>query len=265
MTDSVHYQAANGIATVIIDRPDALNALDPAGFAALSAALEQAEHDAAVRCVLIRGAGAHFCAGGELTSFAALLDDDPAVTTSNYRALVHAAHRAIHAIGRMAKPVIAQVQGACAGYGLSLMLACDFAYAAERSTFSSAYANLGATPDGGATLWLAEHLSPKQAAEIMMLGDRFDTATALRLGLINRALPGDTLEAETQALAARLAAGPTAAYANGKRLLAQARGDRLAVQLDREAESFATLAAGTDLPEGIRAFVARRKPHFTGR
>src|SRR5262249_22310505 len=132
---------------------------------------------------------------------------------------VHEVHGIIISLRRMPKPVIASVSGAAAGFGLSLMLACDLAIAADNAYFTLAYSLIGATPDGGSTFALPRSVGAKKAMEIALLGERFDAAAAARLGLVNRVVPAASLEAETMKLAARLAAGPTAVYGRTKALL----------------------------------------------
>jgi 2-(1,2-epoxy-1,2-dihydrophenyl)acetyl-CoA isomerase len=165
----------------------------------------------------------------------------------------------------MPKPVVAAVQGAAAGFGLSLMLAADLALVAEDTVFTSGYIHLGTSPDGGMTATLPRVVGLKWAAELMLLGDRFDARRALELGLVNRLVPADALAAEAAALAARLAAGPTHAYGRTKALLQATLGDAFDAQLRRETESFAACAATADFVEGVRAFVEKRRAVFTGK
>jgi 2-(1,2-epoxy-1,2-dihydrophenyl)acetyl-CoA isomerase len=163
----------------------------------------------------------------------------------------------------MPKPVVAAVQGAAAGVGLSLVAAADLALAAEDAIFTSGYIHLGTSPDGGLTALLARAVGLKHAAELMLLGDRFDAARALQLGLVNRLVPSAELEAEAIALAARLASGPTHAYARTKALLQATFGDAFDAQLRRETESFAACAATDEFVEGVRAFLEKRRPNFS--
>jgi 2-(1,2-epoxy-1,2-dihydrophenyl)acetyl-CoA isomerase len=165
----------------------------------------------------------------------------------------------------MPKPVVAAVQGAAAGVGLSFVLAADLALAADNAVFTSGYIHLGTSPDGGMTATLPHIVGLKHAAELMLLGDRFDARRALELGLVNRVVPAEKLGAEATALAARLAAGPTQAYGRTKALLQATLGDTFDAQLRRETENFAASAAGEDFAEGVRAFLEKRAPVFTGR
>jgi 2-(1,2-epoxy-1,2-dihydrophenyl)acetyl-CoA isomerase len=162
----------------------------------------------------------------------------------------------------MPKPVIAAVSGAAAGFGMSLMMACDLVIAADNAYFSLAYALIGASPDGGSTFALPRTVGAKKAMEIALLGERFDAATAERLGLVNRVVPLAALDQETSKLAARLAAGPSAVYGRTKALLNGSLNASLETQLQREAEAFAQSAAEPDFAEGIRAFIEKRKPQW---
>jgi 2-(1,2-epoxy-1,2-dihydrophenyl)acetyl-CoA isomerase len=164
----------------------------------------------------------------------------------------------------MPKPVIVAVQGAAAGVGLSFVLAADLALAADDAIFASGYIHIGTSPDGGLTATLGRVVGLKQAAELMMLGDRFDAQRALALGLVNRLVPPSALEDEALALAMRLANGPTHAYARTKVLLQATLGDAFDAQLRRETESFAACAAGEEFVEGVRAFLEKRPPNFSG-
>ena len=164
----------------------------------------------------------------------------------------------------MPKPVVAAVQGAAAGFGLSLVLAADLALAAEDAIFASGYIHLGTSPDGGMTMTLPRIVGLKRAAELMLLGDRFDARRALELGLVNRLVPPAALEAEAMALATRLANGPTHAYGRTKALLAGYARQMLDAQLGRETESFAACAATEEFVEGVRAFLEKRRPNFSG-
>jgi len=265
MSDEVVLVARKGaVATVTLNRPAALNALDGAMIAGMEAAFTTLEADTAVRAVVVRGAGEHFMAGGDLKAFHRDLALAPGERRRRFELFVHKIHPTVLAIRRMPKPVIASVRGAAAGFGMSLLTACDLAVAAEDAYFTLAYALIGTSPDGSSTYHLPRLVGMKKAMELALLAERFDAATALALGLVNRVVPTAALETATTALAERLAAGPTRAYGNTKRLLGQAHANSLPEQLQLEAESFADCAASADFAEGVRAFVEKRKPHFTG-
>jgi 2-(1,2-epoxy-1,2-dihydrophenyl)acetyl-CoA isomerase len=256
---------ADGIRLITLNRPAALNALDRDLTAGLRDAVFAAEHDRSVRCVVIRG-GEHFMSGGDLKWFAEAIEGLPAAERRLlFENFIPEVHAVIVSMRRMGKPVIASVSGAVAGFGLSLMLACDLAIAADTAYFTLAYSLVGTTPDGGSTFALPRCVGAKRAMEIALLGDRFDAVAAERLGLVNRVVAAAALEAETMKLGARLAAGPAAVYARTKALLNGSLGNSLESQLQREAEAFAQSAAEPDFAEGVRAFLEKRKPVFEGK
>jgi 2-(1,2-epoxy-1,2-dihydrophenyl)acetyl-CoA isomerase len=251
-----------GVATITLNRPQALNALDHDLTVGLRDGVLAAEHDPSVRCVVLRG-GEHFIAGGDLKWFRTLVEDrSSAENRIRFEALIHEVHTVILALRRMPKPVVASVRGAVAGFGMSLMMACDLALAADNAYFTLAYTLIGTSPDGGSTFALPRIVGQKKAMEIALLGERFDAATAERLGLVNHVVPKEKLEAETAKLALRLANGPTAVYARTKALLNGSLNASLESQLQREAEAFAQSASEPDFREGLAAFIEKRKPQW---
>jgi 2-(1,2-epoxy-1,2-dihydrophenyl)acetyl-CoA isomerase len=252
------------VCEIVLDRPEVLNAVDRGTIAALAAAAAEAAADEAARVVLLRGAGSHFCAGGDIRMFGELVDLPAEARGRVLHEIVDSLHPLLTRLRLMPKPVVAAVQGGAAGFGLSLVLAADLALAAEDAVFASGYIQLGTSPDGGMTLTLPRTVGPKRAAELMFLGDRFDARRALELGIINRIVPASALLDAARALGARLAAGPARAYAAGKALLQAAVGETLDRQLRHEAESFAACAATDDFVEGVRAFLEKRRPDFSG-
>jgi 2-(1,2-epoxy-1,2-dihydrophenyl)acetyl-CoA isomerase len=262
MDEPVLLRLADGIATITLNRPTVLNALDEAMVDGLTAALERIEASAEARVVVLEGAGAGFMAGGDIRAFQAVMDRSPAEKRVFFERLIHRFHPIIVMLRRLPVPVVARVHGAVAGAGMSLMMACDLALAAEDAVFTLAYCHLGTSPDGGATYFLPRHVGSKKAMEIALLGDRFDAATALRLGLVNSVVPAAELDDRVAALAARLARGPRAAYAATKRLLNQSAGSALDAQLQAEAEHFVACAATADFAEGVAAFLGKRPAGF---
>jgi len=253
------------IVTVTLNRPKSLNALDLQLNKDLSEVTAQLEADASVRCVVLAAAGDHFMAGGDIKAFHSGLDDPAGQRKLAFDAMLGEVHDSITRLRRLPLPVIASVRGAVAGFGFSLMSACDLVVAADNSYFTLAYCHLGVTPDGSATYSLPRTVGVKTAMEIALLGDRFDAARALELGLVNRVVPLAELEAETTKLAARLAQGPTAVYGRTKRLINESLNNSLAEQLQAEQENFVTSTLCPDFAEGVRAFVDKRKPKFSGR
>ena len=259
---TVRLQRQGAIARLTLCRPDAMNTLDTAMMEALVAHTAAIAADGALRCVIIEGEGKHFMAGGDLHEFAQMLERTDNERKAHFLALIGRLHAAIENLQRMPQPVIARVQGAVAGFGLSLVCACDLAVAGQSAYFTSAYRNIGLTPDGGATYSLPRLVGVRKAMEIVLLGERFDAAEAQRLGIVNRVVDDAALGATVDALAAKIASGPALAMRNGKRLVQASLGHSLSAQLHAEATSFSECAASADFVEGIAAFVAKRAPRF---
>jgi len=259
---NVIVERQDGLLEIILNRPEILNALNREMLAELAGAIAEAAVDGAVRAVLLRGAGTHFMAGGDIRLFGELIRLAPAERRRALFEIVSDLHPLVTGLRRMTKPVVAAVQGAAAGFGLSLVLAADLAVAAEDAVFSAGYINIATTPDGGMTAHLPRTVGLKRAAELMLLGDRFDARRALELGIVNRLVPAASVEAAARGLAARLAAGPAEAQARTKALLQASLGAMLDAQLQREAENFAACAATDDFAEAVRAFLDKRKPNF---
>lgn len=264
MTEPVLLEVTEGVATVTLNRPEVLNALSDDMIAALIAVMARVGADPAVRCVVVRGAGEHFMAGGDVKGFHGRLAETPAERSAHFRDKIHKLHPAIVTMRRMPKPVVASLRGAAAGFGLSLALATDLAIAAEDAYFTLAYCRIGTSPDGGSSYHLPRLVGLRKAMEIALLGDRFDAEAAQRLGIVNWVVPSGELEAETAKLAGRLARGPGRALAETKALLNASFDNALEAQLAMEAESFASCAATRDFAEGVTAFVEKRAAEFQG-
>jgi len=260
MSDTVLYSVADGVATILLNRPQVMNALDARMIVQLREAAERAEHDTQARAVVIRGAGPAFLAGGDVAMFHANLTKMPALVREGAPEL----HRAILALRRASKPVLASVHGAVAGAGVSVMAAADLAIAADGTKFTMAYSRLGTSPDGGATYSLPRLVGMRKALELILLSDAIEAHEALRLGLVNWVVGAEQLAAETESIARRLAQGATAAFAEIKKLLNQSYDQTLAAQLNAEVEAFARCAGTRDFAEGVTAFVEKRKPQFNG-
>lgn len=261
MSDVVLVSVENGVATVTLNRPHVLNAMDGEMMLKLRPITEALQHDPSVRAVVLRGEGAAFMAGGDVAVFHDHLAELPELIVRWGREM----HFAFLALRRMDKPVLASVHGAVAGAGFSLMCAADLAIAAADTRFTLAYTNIGASPDGGSSHFLPRLVGYRKAMELTLLPDRFDAETARTLGLVNWVVPNDKLAEETARLAKRLANGPTLAYAEAKRLMNQSLGTSMEAQMEEELAAFARCARTADLHEGVSAFVEKRKPVFQGR
>lgn len=259
---TVIYEVSGHVATLTLNRPESLNALNLAMIDDLRTTTARAAFDPDVRAVVLRGAGDHFMAGGDLKWFRDQLAMSPQQRQIRFEEMIAVAHTSILSLKGMPKPVIATVHGAVAGFGMSLMMACDLVVAADNAYFTLAYSNIALSPDGGATWSLPRQVGLKQAMEIALLGDRFDATCARELGLVNRVVPLAQLTAEAEGLAQRLAAGPAAALARTKALLNQSLDTALETQLHAEQRAFAACGAHPDFNEGLAAFFERRKASY---
>jgi 2-(1,2-epoxy-1,2-dihydrophenyl)acetyl-CoA isomerase len=262
MNDTVLLTRDGTVATLTLNRPSALNALDNAMVDALIARTSEVAADDALRVVVVQGAGKHFMAGGDIRTFATHLDEPPARRRDGFRRMVERLHAAIECLHRMPHPVVGRVHGAVAGFGLSLMNACDLVVAADDAYFASAYRQIALTPDGGGSWSLPRIVGVRKAMEIFLLGERFGAADALALGIVNKVVPPSELDTVTAAIARSIAAGPVQAMRRTKRLVRESLARTLSEQLQAEAVSFSECAASPDFVEGITAFLAKRAPQF---
>ena len=260
MDGTLIYETDAGVATITLNRPQVMNALDAGMITQLRAACEQARDDSAVRVIVLRGNGPAFLAGGDVALFHANLPQLPEMVAR----LAGELHCAIIALRDAAKPVLASVHGAVAGAGVSLLAAADLAIAAADTKFTLAYSRIATSPDGGSTYFLPRMVGTRKALELMLLADPFDAATAMDLGLVNWVVPAAELAAATDKLVRRLINGPTIAYGETKALVNRTFERPLAEQLDAEAQAFSRCAGTRDLAEGVTAFVEKRKPEFKG-
>ena len=262
MSENISTAIQDGVATITLDRPEVLNALNPEMADGLRDATGALAADEAVRCVVIKGAGDHFMAGGDVRHFHHLLQNAPRDVEKHIGDEIEAVHAAIVNIRGMPKPVVASIRGASAGFGMSLVAACDLAIAAEDSVFSLAYCRIGTSPDGGSTWTLPRMVGLKRAMELALLGDRITPQQARDYGLVNWVVPTAELTKLTSELAARLAAGPVAALARTKALLNASLGTELESQLGAEKSSFIAGVTGAEFAEGVSAFVEKRPARF---
>jgi len=240
------------------NNPATRNALSPEFYAALTQALADAASDATVGAIVLTGEGGHFCSGGNLNQLAQRRE----LPVEERRAKLEGLHDLVRAVRDCPKPVIAAVEGAAAGAGLSLALACDLLVAARNAVFSVAYVKVGLTPDGGATAFLAEFVSRQVLTELCLTGERVSGERLAQLGPVNRlAEPGEAL-AQALVLARQIAAGPDQAMARIKHLCRQAPHHTLEEQLDMEAQYMVLSQATAESLEGIGAFLDKRTPDY---
>jgi 2-(1,2-epoxy-1,2-dihydrophenyl)acetyl-CoA isomerase len=246
------------VLTITLNRPDVLNALNAAMHAGLAAALKEAARDDDVRAVVLTGAGRGFCVGQDLSEFREAPGDIGDRLRSAY-------HPNVLAIRSLEKPVIAAVNGAAAGAGVSFACACDIRIAADSATFVPAFINIGLVPDSGGSYFIARLLGPSRAFEWMSSGRRLTAAEAHAWGLVSEIVETDALGARAAELGAELAALPTRGVAMTKRLFDHAYGARLEDQLEREAQLQTAATQTEDFREGVTAFLEKRPPNFKGR
>ncbi len=256
--ESVRLEEEAGVLTLTLNRPEVLNAINERLAADLAEAVTYAEREAAVRCVVVTGAGRGFCSGQDLR-------DRAGVGEISYAdSLRRRYNPVIRRLATMEKPVVAAVNGVAAGAGCSLALACDLRVAAEEASFITIFARVGLVPDAGSTYFLPRLVGLGRAFEMAYLAEPVDAREALRLGLVNRVVPGDRLLEETAALARRLAAGPTKGYGLTKRGFRHALAATLDEALTYEAYLQEIAGRTADHREGVAAFLEKRAPRFTG-
>jgi len=252
----------DGVATLVMNRPDRLNALNNELASALTDALGRIAEDGSVRVVVITGAGRAFCAGGDL---GALGKSRQTGATLEVEPLLRAGMQMVLKMRTMPQPVIAAVNGAAAGAGMNIALAADIRIAAEAATFGQTFAKIGLFPDYGGTYFLPQLVGPAKAAELFYTGDLIDAKTALEIGLVNQVVPAAQLEAEVKTLAQKIAQGPSLAIRAVKRALFASKEKELAQALDNEVQEQMRCFLSEDCNEGIRAFFEKRHPKFQGK
>ena len=260
--ETVLVERRGGELRITLNRPEAMNAWNQQLGLDLRAAVEQAAEDDEARAVVITGAGRGFSSGADLK---AGFDPTPAGRPDVHTALTDRYHPIITGIRRMPKPVVAAVNGPAVGIGLSLALAADLVIARESAYFLLAFVNIGLVPDGGSSLFVPERVGFTRATEMAMLGERVSARQALEWGLINRVAADEDFERDVDALAHRLASGPTGSYAGTKRQLNSWLYGRMDDQLALEADIQQESAESGDFLEGVQAFLEKRPARFGGK
>jgi 2-(1,2-epoxy-1,2-dihydrophenyl)acetyl-CoA isomerase len=264
MSDSVLYEVSDGVATLTLNRPDAMNALDTATKDALREAVGQASADPSARVVVLTGAGRAFGVGQDLKEHIQNLEklaDDPGAV---WNTVAEHYNPITLTLATMAKPVIAAVNGVAAGASAGFAFACDFRILTEQAGFNLAFTGIGLTADSGASWTLPRLVGHAKATELLMLPRTINASEALELGLATRVVPADEFRATVNDLATRLAAGPTLAYGAVRQSLAFAASSTLAESLEKESQLQTMVGASADHREAVAAFIGKRKPVFRG-
>ncbi len=259
--ETIEFEMRGAVAWVTLNRPKSFNALDLTMAKELCDLSIRLGGDKSVRCVVMTGKGdAAYCAGGDVPSFAADVENLPTLLKEMTTYL----HMAISRFAWMRAPMIAAVNGVAAGAGLSMVACTDLAIAVEGASFTSAYTKIGLSPDGSSTYYLPRIIGTRRAAELYMTNRVLSAQEALDWGLINRIVPADELTAETEKLANQLADSATEAMGAVKEMLLMSTTDSLESQMERETRNIARLGGTADGREGVDAFVNKRQPNFAG-
>jgi 2-(1,2-epoxy-1,2-dihydrophenyl)acetyl-CoA isomerase len=260
MFDTILFEKEDALATITLNRPEALNAFDEQMHEEVYQAVNQAAEDADVRCILLMGSGGGFSAGADIK---VIREATGEVDLGEYLRKTY--NRLLLRIQEIEKPFVAALHGPVYGAGLGVALACDFRIAAASSRYCMAFINIGLVPDAGTSFFLPRVIGLGRAMEMSMIGEPVDAEEAYRIGLINKVVADEELIKEAKAFARRLAQAPTRALGLTRRMLWQSFESDLATALNREAESQAACGRSSDHKEGVAAFFEKRKPNFTGK
>ncbi len=248
------------IGTIVLNRPKAMNTLNEMMARELLHAITQLNEDDSVKVIILRGEGPAFMAGGDVSFFHSHLEN----LSQQIDPIIDNVHKFVLKLVQSQKPVVCAVHGAVAGIGLSFMLAADFVLAAKETKFTTAYAKLGLTADGGCTYFLPRLIGVQKAKALLMLCDIFDTMQADKLGLIYEVCEATSLLPKTMEIAQKLSKGPLAAFAKIKTLVNHASHNDLSEQLELEKQAFKASSETEDFKQGVLAFINKQKPEFTG-
>jgi 2-(1,2-epoxy-1,2-dihydrophenyl)acetyl-CoA isomerase len=255
------FDIRDNVAWITFNRPDAMNAINAQATNEFHDIVNRCSVDRSIRAVVLTGSGERaFCAGGDVGEFADAGDNIEKLI----REMTGVLHVGISRLAWLPAPVIAAVNGVAAGAGLSFAACCDLAIAADHAKFTSAYTHIGLTPDGSSTFFLNRLLGRRRVMELYLTNRVLTAQEALDWGLVNRVVPAADLIDEVTKLATKLASGPTRAYGGIKKLVMMSPNDTLESQMERETRVIAEMSTTRDAREGISAFIAKRKPDFTG-
>jgi 2-(1,2-epoxy-1,2-dihydrophenyl)acetyl-CoA isomerase len=261
----VLYTKTGNVATLTLNRPAKLNAMDEALMAELERHLIDMASDQEVRAVILTGAGRGFCSGGDQTRDRAKAIQGKFFDGDLGGDVIERLNRCILRMQHLPKPIIGCINGVAVGAGCNLALATDLRIASDAARFGEVFSRIGLVPDGGGTYFLPRLVGTAKALELIMLGDIIEAEEAYRLGLVNRVVPADQLQAATQQLAERLGNGPTLAHGLAKVGVYQSMHMSLEDVLNMEARNQAVVARSEDRAEGAAAFREKRQPRFIGR
>ena len=259
--ENIIVSESEGIMTIKLNRPEKLNAFVGHMRRDLAEALEHAGSDRNVRVVVLTGAGRGFCAGGDVAFMSELRERGD---SEEFARLLGAGRRVILAIRSMTKPVVAAVNGPASGAGCNLAFACDLRIASSNASFSQSFLKIGLHPDWGGTFFLPRLVTPNKACELFFLGKTIDAQEALKLNILNTVVPPEELEGATRELAEKLRDAPPVAIAAAKHAIYMSDQADLEEMLRFESEAQLRCFESTDCQEGIRAFLEKRDPHFSG-
>jgi 2-(1,2-epoxy-1,2-dihydrophenyl)acetyl-CoA isomerase len=263
MTDQpVIYAVADGVATITLDRPDAMNSLDVATKVALRDAVTRAAADDAVRCVVLTGSGRAFCVGQDLKEHIEILQSSS--SDELFRTVPEHYNPTVKAIATMNKPVVAAVNGVAAGAGASLAFACDFRIVSESAGFNLAFTGVALSCDTGSSWTLPRLVGRAKALELLYFPRTIPAQEALELGLATKVVAAEDLQHEVATLAQHLATGPTVAFGAVRRSLEFSAGHDFESSLDFEGQMMALTGGTKDHANAVASFVAKEKPVFEG-
>ena len=265
-TEHLIAERHDGVLNLTLNQPDKLNALSDQMIAGLLEELGRAQHDPEVRCVVLSGAGRGFCSGGDVSRMRDRNEGSlPEQTVQERMTGLRRSEEVSLLLHELPKPTIAAINGAAAGAGLSIALACDLRIAADSARLITAFARVGFSGDFGGTYFLTQLVGPAKARELYFTAEVLGADEALKLGMVNRVVPAAALTAEVSAFAARIAAGPTVAYSYMKAHLNLALKSDLRTILDRESYGQTLTGLTEDHKSAVKAFLEKREPKFSGR
>ena len=256
----VRLEVRDRVAHLTLDRPDRGNGINLEMAQALADAAARLADDPGVGVVLLRGTGTNFCVGGDVKTFATFGERLPAYL----RPVATGLHLAVSRLARSDVPLVASVQGAAAGAGMSLACVADFVLAADSARFRMAYTRIGLSVDGGSSYFLPRIVGARRTLELMLTNRTLGAEEACEWGIVTRVVPAADLDREAESFALTLARGATGALRAAKRLVREGWNDSLETQLERETREIVEAARTSDAREGITAFVERREPRFRG-